>query len=299
MVQEGCPFVAALCATGDRRRLERAQHAALARRRRDAGAAARGQPRGDSTRRTGSGMVFRGKIDIPIIDWRHYLETVAQHAQLAPVVRGAAADAELRRRRVEPGDLVHRRRAPGRRRRFDQTPHGAPGDGPVDGEHRRRIRSVAWPGTSRPTRSTRASTRTGRCSHAADDVWDGILDGESEGRVHARRSRPFATSRIVAGGPIEGGDLQVRAAVGRRARSRAVCTGRGSRPRPSAPGWSRSSRRGSATTRSRTRAAARVPAPPQVGRGSGRPHQAAARVARIEQCCAFVKRPNSFASAAF
>ena len=38
----------------------------------------------------------------------------ARHAQLAPVVRVAQADAELRRRRVEPGDLVHGRAAGGR-----------------------------------------------------------------------------------------------------------------------------------------------------------------------------------------
>ena len=38
-----------------------------------------------------SGIVFRGDIDIPIIDWRHYLEHRARHAQLAPVVRDAAS----------------------------------------------------------------------------------------------------------------------------------------------------------------------------------------------------------------
>ena len=52
------------------------------------------------------GLYFDGDIDIPIIDWRPYLEERARHAQQPPVVRLAAADARPRRPRVEPGDLV-------------------------------------------------------------------------------------------------------------------------------------------------------------------------------------------------
>ena len=123
MVQEGCPFIPALCSNP-------AQFDPWSRRN------MRLSPDGGVTpapRREGnmdaanaaytSGIVFRGDIDIPIIDWRHYLEHRARHAQLAPVVRLAQADAQLRRRRVEPGDLVHGRAA--RRAAFDQTPHGA------------------------------------------------------------------------------------------------------------------------------------------------------------------------------
>ena len=73
MVQEGCPFIAALCADEPLDVVERPQHEPLARRRRDAGRAARGEPGGDE-RRLPVGMVFRGKLDIPVIDWRHYLE---------------------------------------------------------------------------------------------------------------------------------------------------------------------------------------------------------------------------------
>ena len=72
MVTEGFPFVGAL-QPRDLRPLELAQHEPLARRRRHA----RGAPDGSldaihaAYRR---GMRFDGHIDIPVIDWRHYLE---------------------------------------------------------------------------------------------------------------------------------------------------------------------------------------------------------------------------------
>ena len=45
---------------------------------------------------------------------------------------------------------------------------------------------------------------TGRCSRAATDVWNGILDDEPAGAC--TQAFPIkSTSRIVAGGPIEGG----------------------------------------------------------------------------------------------
>ena len=151
------------------------------------------------------------RIDIPIIDWRNYLEESAQHAQLAPVVRRAPADAEPRRRRVQPGHLVHRRAAGGTLR---PDADGAAGDGRVDAEHRR-APGLGAGGTSRPRPSTPASPPTARCSPRGDEVWDGILD-DARPEPARRRFPIYATSRIVAGGPIEGGVSSAPAAGGQR-----------------------------------------------------------------------------------
>ena len=73
MVQELPVHPGGVRQSGEHRRLERAEHASLARRRHYAGA------RREGNREAGyaayrSGMVFEGKLDIPVIDWRHYLE---------------------------------------------------------------------------------------------------------------------------------------------------------------------------------------------------------------------------------
>ena len=62
-----------------------------------------------------SGMVFRGKLDIPVIDWRHYLEPFLDMHNSHQSFASRQRLLELRRQRVEPGDLVHGRARPGRR----------------------------------------------------------------------------------------------------------------------------------------------------------------------------------------
>ena len=64
MVQEGCPYVPAACPA--QLTSERAQHEPLARRRRHAAARREGDRAAQTAYR--SGMVFRGKLDIPVID---------------------------------------------------------------------------------------------------------------------------------------------------------------------------------------------------------------------------------------
>ena len=73
--------------------------------------------------------------------------------------------------------------------------------------------------------STAASTCRARLIYAGDDAWNGILDTRRP--APARRRFPlYATSRIVAGAPIEGGiyncALQAGGAGGGRWHVRAV-----------------------------------------------------------------------------
>ncbi len=106
-----------------------------------------------------SGMEFVGDIDIPVIDWRHYLEEELDMHNSQQSFVEPPADARRRRRRLQPGDLVHRRPA-GRGVRPDAD--GVRRDGRVDGQHRRPPGAQRGPTTGRPARSTRASTRPGR-----------------------------------------------------------------------------------------------------------------------------------------
>ena len=114
------------------------------------------------------------------------------------------------------------------------------------------------------------------------DVWDGILDDGPKGEC-AAAFPPFATSRIVAGGPIEGGVFKCQTQSVRardRARSlRLVAPDRG-RARPAGADLPDGGLRLQEAGRG---PAARVPARSQIGRGSGRPRQAAARVPRIAE----------------
>ena len=96
MVQEGCPYVPTACGSAAGR-LERAQHAALSGRRRDSCATARGRPEGAARRLpVGDGLPRQARH--PGDRLAPLPRAVPRHAQLAPVVRGETAAAELRRR---------------------------------------------------------------------------------------------------------------------------------------------------------------------------------------------------------
>ena len=74
MVQEGCPFTPAGCADPAQFDPWAPATCVVARRRGNPAPRPTGDRRRDRGRRTRSGLVFTGGIDIPIIDWRHYLE---------------------------------------------------------------------------------------------------------------------------------------------------------------------------------------------------------------------------------
>ncbi len=135
MVQEGCPFFPPGCTnTRELRPVEPPQHAPESRRRRHARSQARGR-HGGCERRLHVGDRLPRRHRHPDHRLAALPRAPPRHAQLAPVVRVEAADAELRREGVQPGDLVHGRAAGHAAVRPDAP--GAHGHRRVDGQHRR------------------------------------------------------------------------------------------------------------------------------------------------------------------
>ena len=86
---------------------------------------------------------------------------------------------------------------------FDQTPQALAVMDEWMANIEANPRPAASPATSRRAPSTRASTPTARRSRPATGVWSGILDTAAPGAC-TQRFPLYSTSRIVAGGPIEG-----------------------------------------------------------------------------------------------
>jgi hypothetical protein len=146
-----------------------------------------------------SGMRFDGELDIPVIDWRHYLEhqldmhhshqSFATRARLQ--ARGNAEKQVIWFTDAYPVPL------------FDQTPEAFE----VIDEWMANIRQHPDLGVAgnKPARAVdRCFDVTGHEIAAGDHVWDGILDDEPEGAC-TEQFPPHQSSRIVAGGPIAGG----------------------------------------------------------------------------------------------
>ncbi len=147
-----------------------------------------------------SGMVFTGKLEIPIIDWRHYREHELNmhhtHQSFATRQRlidgkGNADNQVIWFTDARPSVA------------FDQTPEAFE----VIDEWMANIR--ANPGRSvaenKPPRAVdRCFTTAGEEIAAGDSVWDGILNHEPLGAC-TEQFQIHKSSRIVAGGPIQGG----------------------------------------------------------------------------------------------
>ena len=146
-----------------------------------------------------SGIVFRGAVDIPIIDWRHYLdaELDMHHALQSFATRKRMLDYD--------GDASNQviwftdaRPA----RSFDQTPQALA----VIDDWMANIRAHPEDGVvgNKPAAAVDSCFATdGTLIHAGSDSWDGILDSRPAGpctKVFPLNS----SSRIVSGGPIEG-----------------------------------------------------------------------------------------------
>ena len=200
MVQEGCPFISALCAIPaqfdpwSRRNMQLSPDGGVT-------PAARREGNMDAANAAyTSGIVFRGAIDIPIIDWRHYLETALDmhnsHQSFASRKRMLNFDGDASNQVIWFTDA---RPAVA----FDQTPMALQ----VMDEWMANIRanpdsSVA---ANKPAAAVDSCFATnGSLMSSGPDVWAGILDSRPAGACTAA-FQTFSTSRIVAGGPIEGG----------------------------------------------------------------------------------------------
>ncbi|MAT98977.1 MAG: hypothetical protein CL608_17675 [Anaerolineaceae bacterium] len=148
-----------------------------------------------------AGLVFMGDMQIPIIDWRHYLEPVLDmhnsHQSFAARLRLLDYDGDASNQVIwftgitEDGDAI-----------FDQTPEAFQ----VIDEWMSNIQANPELGVAgnKPSRATdRCFDAFGNEIASGDDVWDGIINDAPMGAC-AELYPPYATSRIVAGGPFKG-----------------------------------------------------------------------------------------------
>jgi hypothetical protein len=198
MVQEGCPFVGP-CVPGNidiwsSRNMNLSP---------DGGATPAPRREGDREAMYAayrSGMVFRGTIDIPIIDWRHYLEEALDmhhsHQSFATRQRMLNYDGDASNQVIwfTDGRPV---------RASDQTPMALE----VMDRWMRNIAAHPERGVvgNKPAEAVDSCFRTdGSLLARGDGVWNGILDDRPAGAC--TQAFPLhETSRIVSGGPIEGG----------------------------------------------------------------------------------------------
>ncbi len=146
-----------------------------------------------------SGLVFRGDIDIPIIDWRHYLEDELDmhnsHQSFASRKRLLNFDGDASNQVIWFTDVVDPNA------RFDQTPEALE----VIDEWMANIRANPSGGAAgnKPPRATdRCFDENGNEIASGPNVWDGIIDQKPAGTCTIR-FKTYSTSRRVAGGPFE------------------------------------------------------------------------------------------------
>jgi len=149
------------------------------------------------------GLVFVGDIDIPIIDWRHYLEHVLDmhnsHQSFASRQRMLNHDGDASNQVVWFTDA----RGVNKNERFDQTPEAlAVMDEWMANILQHPNRSVA---ENKPAMAIdRCFDSYGTEIASGNDAWNGILDDGAEGAC-TQEFELFSTSRIVSGNGIEGG----------------------------------------------------------------------------------------------
>jgi Tannase-like family of unknown function (DUF6351) len=147
-----------------------------------------------------SGMVFDGNIDIPVIDWRHYLEDELDmhHSHQSFATRQRIAD-----QRGDAGNQVIWFTDARPAIAFDQTPMAfAVMDEWVRNIKANPARSVA---ENRPAAAIDSCFDTnGQLISSGADVWNGVLADDAPGAC-TQRFPIYSTSRRVAGGPFRGG----------------------------------------------------------------------------------------------
>jgi hypothetical protein len=200
MVQEGCPFTPAACADPAQFDPWSARNMRLSP---DGGVTPAPRTTGDRiaiSASYSSGLVFTGRIDLPIIDWRHYLEDQLDmhnsHQSFASRQRMLNHDGRAGNQVIWFTDA---RPAAA----FDQTPQALA----VMDQWMANIRTHPGRGVAgnKPADAVDSCFATnGTRIAAGPDVWNGILDRKPAGACTAQ-FKLYGTSRIVAGGPIEGG----------------------------------------------------------------------------------------------
>jgi hypothetical protein len=200
MVQEGCPWVFSACADPAQYDPWSSRNMRLSA---DAGTTPAPRTTGDRQAIGAAyelGLVFRGDIDIPIIDLRRYFEPQLDmhntHQSFASRQRMLNFDKDA-------GNQVIWFADPEAAGQFDQEALA------VIDQWMANIRSrpeLGVTGNKPPLATDRCVivTSLGQQNVAGPDVWDGILDDRPAGAC-TRAFPLFGTSRTVAGGPIEGG----------------------------------------------------------------------------------------------
>ena len=147
-----------------------------------------------------TGLYFDGDIDIPLIDWRHYLEEELDmhnsHQSFASRQRMLDRDGNASNQVIWFTDARPARQT-------DPTPEAFE----VIDEWMANIRANPNAGVAgnKPALATdRCFTTAGTEIARGANVWDGILDSGPKGAC-AQEFPLHSTSRIVAGGPLRGG----------------------------------------------------------------------------------------------
>ena len=161
-----------------------------------------------------AGMVFDGQLDIPMIDWRHYLEEVLDmhnsHQSFSgrQRIRNKMGHSDNQviwftdaRPTIARADTPRQDR-PRPRDEFDQTWMA------LDVLHEWVMNIKANPDVSvaenKPALAVDSCfDHQGQLIERGDDVWDGIIDDQPLGAC-AELFPTYTTSRMEAGGPIEG-----------------------------------------------------------------------------------------------
>jgi Tannase-like family of unknown function (DUF6351) len=147
------------------------------------------------------GLYFDGDIDIPLIDWRHYLEEDLDmhnsHQSFASRQRMLDHDGRASNQVIWFTDARPQEE-------FDQTPEAFE----VIDDWMANIRLHPKRGVAgnKPALATdRCFTTQGEEIARGSRVWDGILDDDDGPGACTREFPLHSTSRIVAGGPLRGG----------------------------------------------------------------------------------------------
>lgn len=146
-----------------------------------------------------AGMVFMGDMEIPVIDWRNYLEPVLD---MHNSHQSFAARQRMRDGQGSSDNQVIWFTDTDSGPRFDQTPEAFQ----VMDEWMRNIHDNPHLGVAgnKPADAVdRCFDAEGNEIAAGDDVWDGILDDNPDGACTAVFPT-YSTSRVVAGGPFRG-----------------------------------------------------------------------------------------------